>query len=186
MSWWCCEELGSSIVTCFVYCFSFFSQSYIFFAAVSHVLFFFRPFLCVVRVSSSFTNSFRSSSHLLAGLPAFLRDLVDMISPGFCSAAFLVHLSGLCVAVRRACRHFSFFCVSTQFVMLCVSMFSSASLAILLMYSTHSSDSFSWLHVLSVSFPNEILLSLVIFKVCAVFFLRIKSSLFFFLYFLLV
>ena len=50
-----------------------------------------------------------------------------MTSPGFHSAAFPVHLSGLWVAMRRACRHVSFFCVSTQVVTLCVSIFSSAS-----------------------------------------------------------
>ena len=41
-----------------------------------------------------------------------------MISPGSHSAAFLAHMSGLWVAIRRASRHLSFFCVSTQVVML--------------------------------------------------------------------
>ena len=36
--------------------------------------------------------------------------------------------------------HFSFFCVSTPFVMLSFSMFSSASLALLCMYSIQSSN----------------------------------------------
>ena len=60
-------------------------------------------------MASAFTKSFRSSSHLLAGLPALLWVLVDLSSPGFHSAAFLVHLSLLCVGFRRACRHFSFY-----------------------------------------------------------------------------
>ena len=76
-----------------------------------------------------------------------------MISPGFHSAVLLVHLSCLCVAIRRAWRDVIFFCVSTQFVMLYVSIFSSASLD-----SIQSSNSCSWLDVLSVSFSNEILL----------------------------
>ena len=63
-----------------------------------------------------------------------------MISPGFHSTGFLAHLSGLWVAIRKACRHFSFFCVSTQFVMLCVSICSSVSLALILMYSIQSSS----------------------------------------------
>ena len=45
---------------------------------------------------------------------------VEMTSPGFHSAAHLVHFSWFCVAMRRACRHFSFFCVSTQVLMVCV------------------------------------------------------------------
>ena len=49
-----------------------------------------------------------------------------MISPGFHSAAFLVHLSGLWVAIRRACGHFSFFCASNQFCGCCVSAFFSS------------------------------------------------------------
>ena len=39
------------------------------------------------------------------------------------------------LAIRRACRHFNFFCVSTQFVMLRVRIFSSTHLALLFMYS---------------------------------------------------
>ena len=46
-----------------------------------------------------------------------------MISPGFHSTAFLLHLSGLWVAIQRACRHFSSLRVSTLFVMLCVNIF---------------------------------------------------------------
>ena len=46
----------------------------------------------MVSVASAFTKSFRSSSHLLASLPALLWVLVDLSSPGFHSAAFLVHL----------------------------------------------------------------------------------------------
>ena len=72
-----------------------------------------------------------------------------MISPGFHSAAFPVHLSGLWVAIGRACRHFSFYVC--QF-------FSSACLALLCMHSIQSSDCSSWLDVLSVSSSEEILL----------------------------
>ena len=72
---------------------------------------FFRSLLWVVSVASAFTKSFRSSSHLLAGLPALLLVLVDLSSPGFHSAAFLLHRSLLCVAFRRACRHLSFYFV---------------------------------------------------------------------------
>ena len=50
---------------------------------------------------------------------------------------------GLWVEIRRAWRHFNFFCVSTQFVMLYVSIFSSASLALLFLYSIQSSNSSS-------------------------------------------
>ena len=62
------------------------------------------------------------------------------------------------MAIRRAWRHFSFFCVSAQFVMLYVSVLSSASVALLFMCSIQSSNSSSWLDVLSVSFSNKILL----------------------------
>ena len=79
-----------------------------------------------------------------------------MTCPGIHTAAFLVHLSGLWAAMCRACGHFSFFCVATQFVMLCVSIVSSASLALHFMYSIQSSTSSSWLDVLSVSFSNEL------------------------------
>ena len=44
---------------------------------------------------------------------------------GFHSPAFLVQLSGFWVAIRRACRQFSFFCVSTQLVMLLSAFFIS-------------------------------------------------------------
>ena len=85
---------------------------------------------------------------------------VEMMSPGFHSAAFLVHLSGFGVAIRRACRLFSFLCVSTQLVVLCVSICSSASSVILFPFSIQSSKLSSWLAVLSSSSSsNEILLS---------------------------
>ena len=70
---------------------------------------FFRSLLWAVSVASAFTKSFRSSSHLFASLAALLWVLADLSSPGFHSAAFLVHLSLLCVDFRRACRHFSFY-----------------------------------------------------------------------------
>ena len=83
-----------------------------------------------------------------------------MMSPRFHSASFLVHLSGFGVAIRRGCRHFSFFCVSTQLVMLYVSICSSASSVILFPCSFQSSTLSSWLAVLSSSSSsNEILLS---------------------------
>ena len=82
---------------------------------------------------------------------------VEMMSLGFHSAAFLVPLSGFGVAIRRACRHFSFFCVSTQFVMLRVSICSSV---LHFTCSIQSSRLSSWLAVLpSSSSTNEILLS---------------------------
>ena len=84
---------------------------------------------------------------------------VEMMSPGFHSAAFLVHLSGFGVAIRRACRHFSFFCVSNQLVMLYVSICSSASSVILDPCSIQSFRLSSWLAVLPSSSSNEILLS---------------------------
>ena len=82
-----------------------------------------------------------------------------MTSPGFPSAALLVHLSGLRMAIRRACRHFSFFYVTNQFVMLCVNIVSSVSLALLFVHAIQSSCSSSWFDVLTVSFSIEILLS---------------------------
>ena len=82
-----------------------------------------------------------------------------MTSPGFHSATLLVHLSGLWAAIRRARRHFSFFlCFDTFCVVVC-QHFSSESLALRFMYSVQTSNSSSWLHVLSVSFSDEILLS---------------------------
>ena len=44
---------------------------------------FFRSLLRVASAASSFTRSFRSSSHLLAGLPTFLWVFVDLWSLGF-------------------------------------------------------------------------------------------------------
>ena len=89
--------------------------------------------------------------------------LVSLLSfeslSGFHSVAVLVHVSGLRVAIRRACRHCSFFCFSTPFAMLCVRILPAASLALLFMCSSQSSKSFSWLVVLSSSSSNEILLS---------------------------
>ena len=81
-----------------------------------------------------------------------------MISPRFHSAAFLVHQSGLWEAIRMACRHFSFFCVSTQFVMLCVSIFHHLLKRFSLCVQSNFSSS-SWLAVLCASSSNEILLS---------------------------
>ena len=65
-----------------------------------------REGILVFQIIAPFTNSFKSSSHLLAGLPALLWVFVEMMSPGFHWAAFLVHLSWVCVANRRAWRHF--------------------------------------------------------------------------------
>ena len=89
-----------------------------------------------------------------------------MISPEFHSAAFLVHLSELWVAIRRACRRFSF--LFRPNLCCCMSAFFH-SLALLCMYSIQSSNSSSWLDVLSVSFSNEILLTCLILIICAVF-----------------
>ena len=76
-------------------------------------------------MASSCTKSFRSSSHLLVSLPALLWVFVDLLSPGFHSAAFLVHPSLPCVAIRwaKACRYITFFCVTTQFVIPYVNIF---------------------------------------------------------------
>ena len=99
------------------------------------------------------------SSHILVGLPALLWVSVDLSSVGFHSAAFLVHLSLLCVTIRRACRHFIFFCASYQFVMPCISIISSASFVLLFTSSIQSSRLSSWLALLPSSSPNEMLLS---------------------------
>ena len=124
----------------------------------------------MASVSPSFTKSFKSSYHFLAGLPALLRGFVEMMSPGFHSAAFLVHLSWLCAAIRRAWRDFNFFCLLLQFVTLSVSIFSSASFVFFFMYSIQSSGSSSWLAVLSSSSV------LVVFIICAVYYLSILAS----------
>ena len=100
-----------SLIVCLTCCLSLFFQSSACIAAACHVVSFFRSLLWVASVASSFTKSFRSSSHLLVGLPALLWVFVVLSSPAFHSAAFLVHLSLLCVAIRGACRHFSFLCV---------------------------------------------------------------------------
>ena len=52
------------------------------------------------------------------------------------------------MAIRMACRHFNFFCVSNHVVMLYVSIFSSASFKLLFVCSIQSSKSSSWLAVL--------------------------------------
>ena len=109
-----------------------------------------KPCIIVLQIITlsglrSFIFHIKSSSHLLAGLPALFWVFVDMIILEFHSAAFLVHPSGFWVANRRACHHFSFFCVSIQFVMLYVSILSSASFVLHFMYSIQSSRSSSWL-----------------------------------------
>ena len=78
----------------------------------------------MTSVPASFAKSFKSSSHLLAGLPALHSSLCRCGKlPDSTQRLFLVHLSGFWVSIRKACRHFRFFCVSTQFVMLYVSIF---------------------------------------------------------------
>ena len=104
-----------------------------------------------------------------------IESFVEMMSPGFHSAAFLVHLSGFGVAIRRACRHFNFFCVSTQLVMLYVSICSSASSVILFPYSIQSSRLSSWLAVLSSSSSSSNETVLVVFIMCAVFFVSLLA-----------
>ena len=134
LSSWCCAMLGSSIIDNMLRVLSFFLFTIHrhFSQQQAMLLFFWGHYFWVVWVSSSFTNSFKSSSHLLAGLPASLlsscRD--DKSCP---SAALLVHLSGLWVAIRRACRRFRFLCVSTQFCVVVCQHFSSTSLALLFM-----------------------------------------------------
>ena len=97
MSSWCYEEWGSSVVDnvlrLFVFL-SFPSNSY-FFAAVSHVLLFFQiiNLYCLEFLHLSQTHSGHLPISWLVFL-LFFENLVDMISPGFHSAAILVHLSG--------------------------------------------------------------------------------------------
>ena len=100
---------------------------------------------CIIVFRSLLTNSFKSTSHLLACLPVSLCVLVDMMSPAFHSAASLVHLSWLCVAIRRAWHHFNFLCVWTQSVVLYVRIFRQL-LSCFLKYSIQSSESSSCLH----------------------------------------
>ena len=110
---------------------------------------------CIVFLSFPFIDLFRSSDPCsvvlqvvnLCCLSFFIfHKLVQLIFPslGWSSCFSLrsrrydksrIPLSGfsgpsvwLWVAIRRACRHFCFCCVSTQFVMLCVSIFSRFSL----------------------------------------------------------
>ena len=130
---------------------------------------------CCIRRCSLYS----SSDHYMSGLRCFIFHevihvvfpslgwsscspffvFVDLMSPSFHSVAFLVHLSGLWVAIRKACRHFSFFCVSTKFVMLYVVSFSPASFSLLSFNSIQSAKPSSWLAVLASSSSNEILLS---------------------------
>ena len=98
-----CIGTETSVVDCALGVLSFFFQSSAFLAAASHVGSFFRS-------ASFFTRSPRSSSHLLAGHPVLLGVFDDLSSPGSTQPLFQVHSSWLCVAIRRACRHFSFFC----------------------------------------------------------------------------
>ena len=139
----CCCWAPQSSITCWAWCLSFFSHPLMFIVVTSHVLL--------------FSNSLHPISWLVFLLS--IESFVEMMSPRFHSAAFLVHLSGFVVAIRRACRHFSFRCVSTQLVMLYVSICSSASSVFLFPCSIQSSRWSSWLALLSPSSWNEILLS---------------------------
>ena len=82
------------------------------------------------------------------------------MSPGFHSTALLVHISGLWVAIRRGLSTFQFLllCLDPTCDVVC-QHFSSASLALLFLYSIQSSKSSSWLAVLSSSYDKETLLS---------------------------
>ena len=71
------RELQSLIV-----CLGYFFQSSAFFAAANHVLLFFRSLFRTASVSSSFTESFKSSLHLFAGLLALFWIFIDL-SLGF-------------------------------------------------------------------------------------------------------
>ena len=143
----CCWALLSSI-TCWACCLSFFSHSLMFIVVTSHLFLFSKSLLRVASVFSPFKVTQVVFPSLGWSSCSPFESFVEMMSPRFHSAAFLVHLSGLGVAIRRACRHFSFFFVSTQIVMLDVNICSSASSVILFTCSFQSSRLSSWLAVL--------------------------------------
>ena len=80
-----------------------------------------------------------SSSHLFLGLPIDLLVLYFELSSGFHSAALINHLSLGDVAILIASLHFIFL-VILQHLIISFSIFSIASLVLLLMYSTQSSS----------------------------------------------
>ena len=127
--------MGASFINTLLSVLCVFLVPFTFLAAMGHVLWFFRWLLWVVSVSSSFTNSFKSSSKLLVGLPAFLRVLVEMMSPGVPLGSssdpsfFTLWQFAWLDAISQSS-------VSRSNVGCCmVCMFSSASFVFLLMYS---------------------------------------------------
>ena len=144
--------------------------------------------------SSVFMNSWRSSSHLLLGLPTYLLVLMLVSNPGCQLNTLRFHLFAGRVMILLAMRHFCLLCTSIQHFKLCFFMFSSASLVLLLMYSNHSSSfsvasisssASSWKDTsLSWSFFESILLSsficLFVGRTFIVFFVRLFSALVFF------
>ena len=107
-------------------------------------------------------TSFKLSSTLLAGLPALLWVFVEMMIPGFQSAAFLVHLSWHCMAIRRAWL-FNIFCVTIQ---LCQQLFVNFFRASFHVFNPVFQIVFLACAVLSSSLSNEMLLSCRIHNVC--------------------
>ena len=81
-----------------------------------------------------------SSSHLFLRLPIDLLVLYFELSSGFHSAAFINHLSLGDKAILIASLHFIFLRVIFQHLIFSFSMFSIASLVLLLMYSIQSSS----------------------------------------------
>ena len=77
-----------------------------------------------------------SSSHLVLGLPMHLLVLYFELSSGFHSAALINHLSFCDVAILIASLHFIFLWVNLQHLISSISIFSIASMVLLLMYST--------------------------------------------------
>ena len=67
---WYLDPARQSSIGCWAWCLSFLSHSLMFIAVTSHLFLVSKSLLRVVSVFSPLTKSFRSSSHLLAGLPA--------------------------------------------------------------------------------------------------------------------
>ena len=70
-----------------------------FLVAFSHMVLSFRSLFCVVSYSSVLMNSLMSSTHRFVRLPIFVCAFNGIITPGFHSAALLVHWSSLCEEV---------------------------------------------------------------------------------------
>ena len=145
---WCCPMLGSSVIDNMLRVLSFFL-----FPTRRHFFRSNKPCITVCQIITF--NSL--------GFFIFYK-LIQVVFPSLCwyscfslcscrddkswvplGSSFGPSFWSLC-AIRKAWRHFSFFCVSTQFVMLQVDIFSTAS------YSIQSSNSSPGLMCFSVSF----------------------------------